>query len=266
MSEKDFPLIFAFYHLYKCGGSTFNQILECNFPRAVLYAETHDHLQSGQALGRRRKRLEMQPVENYLNVNSHFRALSSHFASPDIASFALQPVTIVRDPYSRIVSAFSFDKALKNIRHDVTFDEYLSNNVNRMTSLLYAGQQASEPFFYGVLEMFDESMILLERKMYLDHGVQVDLSYARPLNKASAHGKEMSHASQASGFKSENADDYELYNSSLEFIISSITRIQNWDSLVCDYTRRKANRIWQKEAGLLDMCVSGNNPKLCTLF
>jgi hypothetical protein len=266
MSEKEFPLIFAFYHLYKCGGSTFNQILECNFPRAVLYAESHDHLQTDQALGRRRKRLEKKPVEHYLNVNTHFKALSSHLASPDIASFALQPVTIVRNPYSRIVSAFSFDKALKNIRTDASFDEYLTNNVNRMTNVLYAGQRASEPFFYGVLEMFDESMILLEHKMYLNYGIQVDLSYAKPLNKASGRGMDAPHTSQARDFESENADDYELYNSSLEFMKSSITRVQNWDDLVCDYRRRKANRIWQKEAGLLDVCVRGNNSKLCTLL
>ena len=65
MSEAPSPLIVAFYHVYKCGGSTFNQILEGNFPRVVLYAEAQDHGLSDEVLGRPRKRLEKQPLENF---------------------------------------------------------------------------------------------------------------------------------------------------------------------------------------------------------
>lgn len=266
MSEKAFPLIFAFYHLYKCGGSTFNQILEFNFLRAVLYAESSDHLQSGQALGRRRKRLEKQPVANYLNIYTHFKALSSHLASPDIASLALQPVTIVRDPCSRMVSAFSFDKALKNVCRDTSFDKYAADNINRMTKLLYAGQPSRRPFFHGVLEMFDESMILLEHIMYLSYGVQVDLSYAKPLNQASGRGKDLHSVDSSSNFRAENSDDYELYDSSVEFINSSISRIQNWDKLAFDYRRRQKNRIRGLEMGSLRVYPSGNNPGQCILL
>jgi hypothetical protein len=266
MSEKAFPLIFAFFHLYKCGGSTFNQILESNFPRTVLYAETSDHLLSGQKLGRRRKRLEKQPVEIYLNSNAHFKALSSHLASPDIASLALQPLTIIRNPYSRMMSAFLFDKKLKNIRSDASFDEYASNRVNEMSKRLQADQPPKQPLFYCVLEMFDESLILLERMMYLNHGVQVDLSYLKRLNVSSARGSHPSPVGDYSRFKNDNSVDHDLYEHAVQFIASSSSSIPEWDKLASDYKRRKAKKLQNHKDGLFDVCPSGNNPEQCILF
>ena len=266
MSEASSPLIIAFYHVYKCGGSTFNQILESNFPRAVLYAESRDHGLSDEVLDRPRKRLEKQPLENYLNSNNQFRALSSHLASPDIASLALQAVTIIRHPLSRMMSAYSFDKVLQNIPADASFDEYASNNINTMTKRLYAGQREMQSMFCGVLEMFDESMILLEHMMYNSYGVQVDLSYAKPLNKSSGRGKALPSINHSSNFKAKNSEDYELYQCTVEFMNSSISSIQNWDNLAFDYRRRKENRIQSEKAGVLNIYPSGNNPEQCILL
>ena len=164
------------------------------------------------------------------------------------------------------MSAYSFDKVLQNIPAGASFDEYASNNINTMTKRLHAGQQQMQPLFCGALEMFDESMILLEHMMYNSYGVQVDLSYAKPLDKSSGRGKDLPSVNHSSNFKTENSDDHEPYGCFVEFIASSISSIQNWDKLAFHYRRRKGNRIRSEEAGALNIYPSGNNPEQCILL
>jgi hypothetical protein len=266
-TEPSCPFLLIFYHLYKCGGSTFNSILETNFPHSVLYAESKDHGLTDLAIGRQRRRLEVEPLFEFLADSKRYHVLSSHFASPLVASLSQQAVTILRHPFTRMQSSFNYDIMLGNIDSNVNFVEYANLRRNAMSRTLFAGASPNHPFFYGVLELFDESMVLLEHMMYVNYGVLLDLSYAAPSNVSPSLGKPSNPASQSESFEADNLADYEIYDRAVRLIESSSKDISGWNSKLSDFRRRKANRATLLQIGnLANLYPAGNSPKGCILL
>ena len=190
-------------HGFKCAGSTFMWILEKNFPKKVLYVES---LQGNT-------RLKYDRVESLLE-NGNYSAISSHLiAPPSKPESNVKPLVVafLRDPVKRLISAYEFQKATNSLKEgDVNFRAFLtrlrnspvSNYQTRLISPQSFNQTGArngwdinpraidledENIFIGTVEMFDQSMILLEEWLQ-DKGIKFDASYYLPNNTGSQQG------------------------------------------------------------------------------
>ena len=185
-------------HGFKCAGSTFTWILERNFPDQVVYAESE----------REGERLGWQRVAEEVSLTGA-RAVSSHLCTlpPEGARFATLTVAFVREPLSRLLSAYRHDQATgASPVPGETFAEYLTR-VERSAESNYQVRHLSpqgspelrpdwgwemlpdlidlerDDLFIGVVERFDESMILLEHRLAA-MGIDFDGSYGARQNTA----------------------------------------------------------------------------------
>ena len=185
-------------HGFKCAGQTFAWILERNFPDQVVFAES-------QHPG---ERLAWQRVADEVSLTGA-RAVSSHLCTlpPVGAGVATLTVAFVRQPRARLLSAYRHDQATGAVTvGDETFAEYLTR-VERSGLLTYQVRHLSpqgppqlrpdwgwdllpdlidlerDDLFIGVVERFDESMILLEHRLAA-LGIDFDGSYGIVHNAA----------------------------------------------------------------------------------
>lgn len=183
-------------HGFKCAGTTFASILQENFGPRVAYVESQD---GGE-------RLPWQAVPGAVRL-AGLRAISSHLVTMPLRGlgFAMLNVAFVRDPGERIKSAYRFQRrtgALKPSQQ--TFSDYvqgmrrsvLSNYQTRHLSPQDDGgweqrrgwqlrpeliDLARPDLFVGVVERFDESLVLLERRL-TSLGLPFRGEYASALN------------------------------------------------------------------------------------
>lgn len=182
-------------HGFKCAGTTFAGILEKNFPNKVLYVES---LIANQ-------RLRFDQLKQLLDTKS-INAISSHLlARQEISNHLI--ISFLRNPVKRLISAYEFQKATNTLKPgDDNFRAFLnrlrpSSVANYQTRLISiqsfkgSGQRqgwdidpwsinlTSPNLFIGTVELFDESMVLLEA--WLDgHGIKFDASYKSAMNRS----------------------------------------------------------------------------------
>jgi hypothetical protein len=181
-------------HGFKCAGTTFGSILEKNFPKQVLYVES---IVSNQ-------RLNFEQVKPILEIKP-YKALSSHLLAKPQQSESLV-ITFLRDPIDRLISAYEFQKTTNTLKTgDDNFRAFLnrlrnsavSNYQTRLISeQSWEGSQQrmgwdlnpwsinlDDPnLFIGSVELFDESLVLLERWLS-DKGIEFDASYKVSSNR-----------------------------------------------------------------------------------
>jgi Sulfotransferase family len=178
-------------------------ILEKNFPKKVLYVESL----------RGNTRLEFGRVESLLE-NGDYSAISSHLIAPPVqpqANFKPLVIAFLRDPAKRLISAYEFQKATNTLKDgDVNFRAFLtrlrnspvSNYQTRLISPQSWDKNGSrngwdinpraidldyENIFVGTVEMFDQSLVLLEEWLQVK-GIKFDASYYLPNNTGSQQG------------------------------------------------------------------------------
>jgi len=183
-------------HGFKCAGSTFAWILERNFPDQVVCVESE-----GEG-----ERLAWQRIVNEVPL-TEARAVSSHLCTlpPVGADFATLTVAFVREPLVRFLSAYRHEQVTGSALPGDTFAEYLTR-VERSQSnyqVRHLSPQGSpqlrpdwgwdmlpdlidlerDDLFIGVVERFDESIILLEHRLAA-LGIEFDGSYGVVHNAA----------------------------------------------------------------------------------
>lgn len=189
-------------HGFKCAGSTFTGILEKNFPNKVLYVES--------LIGN--SRLDFQMAEPLVAKGS-YSAITSHLISrPNLDSLPLPlTITFLRNPSERLMSAYAFQRATNSLKEgDVNFRAFLTRLrfsivSNYQTRLLSpqtwnltgprngwelnprAIDLNDENLFVGTVEMFDQSLVLLEQWLK-DKGVEFDASYSVSRNTGREQG------------------------------------------------------------------------------
>jgi hypothetical protein len=190
-------------------------ILEKNFPRKVLYVESLH----GNA------RLQYEKV-NPLLEEGKYAAVSSHLISmpsTTVAGPAPLVITFLRDPARRLISAYEFQKATNSLKEgDVNFRAFLTrlrqSPVSNYQTRLLSPQNWSmsgprsgwdlnpraidldrENLFVGTVELFDESMILLEEWLSA-RGISFDASYYIPSNTGAQQGVKRSSISEKTIF------------------------------------------------------------------
>jgi hypothetical protein len=184
-------------HGFKCAGTTFAWILEKNYPGRVAYIESD----APDA------RLPWQIMRRALGTFP-WKAATSHLCSvpPTDNPLARLAVAFVRDPRSRLWSGFRFEQRHGTVGANEAFPEFLARRQNSEINnyqtrhlssqedggwLACAGWQARldlidperQDLFIGVVEEFDKSMVLLERRLAA-MGITFDASYHTVRNRS----------------------------------------------------------------------------------
>lgn len=193
-------------HGFKCGGSTFSWILSQVFGERLFYVEPATS-QSGTNAP---CKLNLNYVLNKLPSNCE--AITSHnIAIPCQRAFNDNPpliVTFIRKPEERLMSAFKFMQTKqKTIPSDYLFEDFVYSacaqpipNGNYFSRLLAPQPKFDtsdysnwdilcksdvtkrDDVFIGILEGFNSSLILLEKRLFQRFDSLYDLSYPVPAN------------------------------------------------------------------------------------
>ena len=125
----------GFLHIFKCGGTTVNWILEKNARKKCLFLEA----KMGERLSRKDV---IHAIEEHFPAG--LKAISSHNIDSDVIIKTKFPLTFIRDPLKRMWSAYTFEKFQQKINSQETFLEFSSKNANFQTRVL--GQEKMNPF------------------------------------------------------------------------------------------------------------------------
>jgi hypothetical protein len=183
-------------HGFKCAGTTFSASLQRNYGDGVAYVES-------EARG---DRLPWQFVDVSIDLRP-LRALSSHLITlpPSEQGFARMHVAFVRDPRARLRSAYAFQSRTGSLpQANMSFGDYLTHvrhtalanyQTRHLSPQDFGGWRqrrgwqlrpelidlARKDLFVGVVERFDESMVVLESRLR-GMGIDFDGSYSDRLN------------------------------------------------------------------------------------
>ncbi|QNI86912.1 sulfotransferase family 2 domain-containing protein [Synechococcus sp. ROS8604] len=238
--QSEYPNILAFMHLYKCGGTTFNWALQNAFPSRVLYCENKDS--SGS-------RIDIEKFISYTSLDSlkKYSAVSSHLIDYKCLSEFSVVTTILRDPLSRLVSAYNFD--FYRSMFTGTFDQYIDIYVNMMSKALGSEfinlLSSSDSRCALFLEDLDLSIIYLESMIKL-YGYDVNLAFpSLRLNISKgkvpqAVSKHVLTDDQKKRFRFLNRDDIDLYRQQSEFFKATLPKLcGDIDSSRREFSTRK---------------------------
>ena len=238
MAKYNMPLVdlIAYMHIYKCGGTTFNWILQRAFPGAVLYCENPPPII---------KHVEPEQYKTFKNqTTTSYAALSSHLIRYEALNDFSYVVTTLRDPAKRLLSAFNYDVASGDCAVDL--DTYIEQRVNTMTWTLgdsFIADVDSGRNYCCILEEYDLSLVCLEYYLELN-GIQVDLSAPKALNLGAEKikgGKAVSSltAEQAKRIQQLNQVDYDLYRAQRSKLKGISMAIPDLENRLLDYSSRK---------------------------
>jgi hypothetical protein len=230
-------------HGFKCAGTTVEKILEREYSD-LLKVESKN---SGT-------RLFYDQIPKDLILAS---SISSHLLAPTENLNCLQ-FSFIRDPYKRLVSAWKFQNGVvgnvKSTLKDYIKDYNSSLISNYQTKLLSIQRRSNkfsfgweididldflfgDNFFLGVVEKFDESMVLLEEKLK-KRNINIDLSYPSKANTTKNVLKN-SNPRDLSKLAYPCIDsDLWLYKKASENLDSEIEQMNSFDLKLKDYQKR----------------------------
>ena len=240
MGPRAIEMQICFFHLFKCGGTTFNWILQNNFPGEVLYAEKPD---------RCRGRLKASSVQEHLRQDdvSKYKVLSTHLAEPACTELARFPCSMVRIPMNRNWSAYNFQIHQGSTDQSVPYASYLEKHHDFQVRVLIGEKVDNHPvenilrqFNLGVLERFDESMLVFEW-LLLQQGISVNFAYPGRKNKSkmvqqlAEHSlRDVDDALKMNCF----LKDLDLYRAASQVLDERIASIPDMEERLEDFKRR----------------------------
>lgn len=256
-------------HGFKCAGTTFAAILERNYPKQVLYVES---LMPNQRL-KFEQVLPLLAVKQYQAISSHLLAIpnqtdfdKSNFTNSNNDNTEKDytnnlVIVLLRDPKLRLISAYEFQKATNTLKPgDVNFRAFLnrlrnSAVANYQTRLLSnqswsgAGQRkgwdldpwsidlASPNLFVGTVELFDQSMVLLENWL-ATKGIAFDASYRSVRNSKKSTDLDQIAAQQDLIWPDMVEIDQVLWNQVTSLTKQQIAADPNFAKRLTDHTAR----------------------------
>lgn len=231
-------ILISYMHLYKCAGTSMNWIFKRNFPDSCLFAEHKKALTADQF---------ESLIIKHLKNNPNISIVSSHVLTGISIIPAEIKYCLLRNPLDRIVSAFKMDLRRNIIGSGLTFNDYLKRPENqnfqsrRITRDYKFDFSDSKDLKYGVVDLFDESMLLLE-EMSANCHVKFDGSYKRILNAASTPNILISEDDEKE-FNEVNADDIQLYKRAKNKILEDFNRIKNKDVKFSNFKERCSSKM-----------------------
>lgn len=242
-------------HGFKCAGTTFQNILSREYKKKLLLVEskkqgrrlfTDELLNSG----------ELKPY--HLSISSHLLGISD-----DLLDLSKIGVSFIRHPYKRIMSAWRFQFYKQKTTAD-NFKNFLNNykgsmlsnyqskllSIQKKSTDFYSGWEFNidleilfgENFFVGVVEYFDESMVVLEHILQ-EKEISIDLSYPKVLNTTDDLKKKKHADLSRYGYSAFDSDLW-LHKIAIENLNSKIKNIDDFSKKLSDYKERcKSSRF-----------------------
>jgi len=250
---SDHHLQIAHHHIFKCAGTTFATILQHNFKNRVLHVE-------GDGAG---TRITNKDIDNSIR-SFQFDALSSHLLTipGPKENIATIHVVLLRDPIERLQSGFLFHKRNGQAEVETTFEQWLKSRGTVVSSnhqVKFCSQQdwsslkeaggwledlASidfdrEDLFFGCVEYFDESMVLLEHRA-AKLGIALNAAYPEPFNRNAKERKATEVITVANELWEINALDRELVSAVTVRVRDELLRLDPHGRKLKDYRERCA--------------------------
>ncbi len=184
------PVIIVHHHIFKCAGTTLAWILQKNFPNQVLHIESVTPA----------SRITCSDLVPVLEDKPHYQAVSSHLLTLPHPGEEIGHIhiSLLRDPIQRMLSEYNFEKKRKGIQPSLTFKEYCERQLERKSNfqVKHSSLQDEQDFqnhqgwsqnletldlnrdslFFGIVEQFDQSMVVLEH-LFLLRGITFDAAY-----------------------------------------------------------------------------------------
>lgn len=162
--------IFAFVHIEKAAGTSFNHILRKNF--FLRYIDVRPLYKESSGL------FQSIDLKKYFKINPFLACISGHAVTPysDLKKeFSdIRFITLLRDPIKRYLSQFYYLVKINRIEND--FENFLSNQeFNNIQTKKIAGSEdvekaksiiTSEMFEVGVVEEFDCFLLRLKKSLF----------------------------------------------------------------------------------------------------
>jgi hypothetical protein len=161
--------ILAFVHIYKAAGTTLTHILRLNFflthlDVRVLHKESRGIFQSAD-------------MKKIMIINPFVRCIAGHDIKPfgDLSDIfpGVRYITLLRDPIKRTISQYQYN--VETHGFNLSFDEYLGMpwDMNTQTRWIAGSDDIDLAkkniirrfFLVGIVEEFDEFLILLKKKL-----------------------------------------------------------------------------------------------------
>lgn len=263
-------------HIFKNAGSTIDWALEKNFGSAFVDHREDNLMRQGASY-----------LELYLLKNSHIKALSSHHLTmplPELSNVRMLTIMMFRHPIERVTSVYNFERAQESDTHPGVIHarkfplrEYIhwrmkpevgatirNFQARKMLPPRKIGQeiisdaemnkitrQLSEMEMIGLVERFDESMVLFEeclRQIY----PQIDLSYvAQNVGQKASEKKETRLERLESEIGGEtydlllknNQQDLLLFEIAQEEVDSRISRTQDFAGKLAEFRSRCSAKL-----------------------
>ena len=209
-------LSIAHHHGFKCAGSTFLHVLNRNWSGRVLHIEHRIN----------DRRIHCDQVQPYLE-HGHYDAVTSHLLTMPRPGeqFAHVHFGLVRDPIARLVSAYKFVPEESKFGGFLQFvaanrhhacDYHVRHLATPAASIAegWRADPAAVPLgaahvLLGLVERFDDSMFLLERRLAAV-GCEFDGSVGGRQNVGRGDAPDIGEATLAQ-LRDYNLEDYRLY-------------------------------------------------------
>jgi hypothetical protein len=209
------PLLLVHHHAFKCAGSSVAHILHRTWPQRVLHIEH----------ARPDSRIHIGAVRPFVEAGD-YAAVSSHLLTMPRPGEQIAPVHfgLVRDPLDRILSAYRFvqdrwaEGGFERFQHELEHQvaSFQCRHLGVPTGDpgddwhldLDAVPLDSSHVLIGLVERFDDSMFLLERRLAA-LGCAFDGSHGHACNVGSGPLHELP-ADTLQQLRERNVEDYEL--------------------------------------------------------
>jgi len=183
-----------FVHIHRTGGTTFKAILRNNFGTHALFI--NDKSRANEEFNDK----EYELLSRFINL-FNIKALESHnLRFPPPSSFNcnnLMPITFLRNPTERFLSNYFYLQQISGKMHysQTDFENYVkfikknhNNDVRYFNGQVFqianefnlekAKSIINKFFFVGLTEKYDESLILLRKKLK-EHNININICYER---------------------------------------------------------------------------------------
>lgn len=161
--------ILAFVHIKKCAGTTLTHILRLNFFLSHCDVRCLRETSSGN--------FQAEDMNKLMLINPLVKCIAGHEVVPfsNLATTCpgIRFITLLRDPVQRYISQYQYNA--EKLGHNLSFDDFLKSKTsfNKQTraiagseDLVLAKDILNRLFFLvGIVEEFDEFLILLKKKL-----------------------------------------------------------------------------------------------------
>lgn len=161
--------LLAFIHIEKAAGTTFKSILENNF--IIRHCNVKPLTKEDAGV------FSSKSMKILYHINPFVRSIAGHSVKPfsDLVNIVpdIKYITILREPFARYISHYQYQ--VERMRSTFSFEDFLTaefthnfqtRKIAGSADIEKAKDTLKKIFFVGIIEEFDQSIIILQKKLF----------------------------------------------------------------------------------------------------